>query len=572
MRDLLRVARLALPLWRWVVLGILLSFATTLAHIGLLALSSWFIASMAAAGLLGAVMDYSTPSAGVRALAIARAGGRYAERLVNHDATFRILAALRLWFFRSIEPLAPARLQQHRSGDLLSRIRADIDTLDDFYVRGIVPFFVAVLSAACLVPFLVHFDARLAYVDLAGLVLAGAVLPLLAGRQAERPGRERVQWAAELRSCMVEQVQGMAELEALGAGAFQAMRVESAEREMDTRQRRLASVQGMAEAQITAVSLVTVWASALITATLVAAARLPGPDMAMLMVVVLASFESIMPLPGVVQRFGEMAAAARRLFQIIDGKPQVVDAAGGQFPTADREGRESARAGSIGLVIRDLYFRYEPHLPWALKGFCLEAPAGSIVGISGPTGAGKSSLVSVLLRFWEYQGGSILVRERDGQAALETDLRALGPEGARRLFSVVPQSPHLFHASIRENLLIARESASEEELWCALRDAELSDFVSSLAEGLDTIVGETGREISVGEGQRLAVARALLREAPAYILDEPTEGLDDPTAEKLLQGLVRRLHGRTVIIISHRPRDHRIAEAVFRMALPVDQQ
>jgi ATP-binding cassette, subfamily C, bacterial CydC len=568
MKDLLRVARLALPLWRWVLLGILLSLGTVLAHIGLLALSSWFIASMAVAGVLGVVMDYSTPSAGVRALAIARAGGRYAERLVNHDTTFRILAELRLWFFRLIEPLAPAGLQLHRSGDLLSRIRADIDTLDDFYVRGVVPICVAILSAACLVPFLIHFDARLAWVDLAGLFLAGAALPLLAGRRAEGPGRERVKWAAELRSCMVEQVQGMAELEALGAGGFQALRVESAEREMDRRQRKLSSVQGMAEAQITAVSLITVWASTLITASLVAGGMLPGPDMAMLTVVVLASFETIMPLPGVIQRFGEMAAAARRLFQVIDGKPRLMDATR-ELPASDVEKPQSARTDSVGLVIRDLHFRYEPNLPWVLSGFSLEAPAGSIVGVSGPTGVGKSSLVSVLLRFWEYETGCILVTE--GRNTRETELRTLGAEGARRLFSVVPQSPYLFHASIKDNLVIAREGASEEELWSALRDAELSDFVASLPAGLDTIVGETGREISVGEGQRLAVARALLREAPVYILDEPTEGLDDLTAERLLDSLVRRLAGRTVIIISHRPRDHRMADAVFRMALPADQ-
>ena len=183
MKDLLRIARLALPLWRWVVLGIILSLATTLAHIGLLALSSWFIASMAVAGTLGMVMNYSTPSAGVRALAIGRAGGRYAERLVNHDATFRILATLRVWLFNRLEPLAPAALQPHRSGDLLSRIRADIDMLDDFYVRGVVPSVVAVLSAACLLPFLLHFDARLAWVDLAGLCMRGS-LPAAPGGNA----------------------------------------------------------------------------------------------------------------------------------------------------------------------------------------------------------------------------------------------------------------------------------------------------------------------------------------------------------------------------------------------------
>jgi ATP-binding cassette subfamily C protein CydC len=558
MRDLLRMARLALKLRGWVILGILLSLATMLVHIGLLALSSWFIASMAVAGVLGVVMEYAIPSAGVRALAIARAAGRYAERLVNHDTTFRILAELRIWFFRRVEPLAPSGLQRHRSGDLLSRIRADIDTLDDFYVRGVVPTCVAVLCAVCVAVFLIHFDARLALVDFAALGCAGVVMPLLAAGKARRPGHERVLRAAELRSCLVEQIQGMAELEALGAVELHAARVKAAEREMDRAQRALSSLQGAVEAQITAVSLAAVWASALILVSRVAAGKLPGPDMAMLTVVVLASFETIMPLPGVMQRFGEMAAAARRLFQIIDEKPAVTEAAPGKVPRPPRE--------SVGLAIRDLHFRYGSDNPWVFRGLSLEAPPGRVLGISGQTGAGKSTLVSILLRFWEYEKGCIQVTEGRGAGSRETDLRTLGVEGARSLFSVVPQSPYLFHSSIRENLLIAKEGVAEEEMWSALQDAELADLVRRLPAGLDTIVGETGRRISVGEGQRLAVARALLRSAPVYILDEPTEGLDDSTAERLLDRLACRLAGRTVIIISHRPRDHRRADSVFRLA------
>lgn len=565
MKDLLRIARLALPLWRWVLLGIVLSFLTTLVHVGLLALSSWFIASMAIAGALGVVMNYSMPSAGVRALAIARAGGRYAERLVNHDTTFRILAELRLWFFRRIEPLAPAALGLRRSGDLLSRIRADIDTLDDFYLKGVVPSCAAVLCVACLVPFLRAFDSRLAWVDAAGLGLAGVLFPLLAARRAMRPGRERVAWAADLRACMVEQVQGMAELEVLGAGAFQEARIERAAAEMDRRQRRLASLQGMAEAQLAAVSLAAVWASALILASLVAAGRLPGPDMAMLTVVVLASFEAVMPLPAFIQRFGEMAAAARRLFEIIDEEPRVSEVA------AIPAGADMPVGSSVGLVIQELQFRYSPELPWVHRGLSLSVPAGGRLGVAGPTGAGKSTLVGVLLRFWEYQGGSVAIVKGDGQGPSQLDLRSLDAEQARRLFSVVPQTPHLFHASIRDNLLIAKEGAAEEEIWLALRGAVLFDFVASLPEGLDTVVGETGRKISVGEAQRLAVARALLKDAPVYILDEPTEGLDDPTAEKLLESIDERLRGRTVIIISHRARDHRMTDAVLRIAPAGDQ-
>jgi ATP-binding cassette, subfamily C, bacterial CydC len=574
MRDLLRLVGLARPHWRLALLGLFLSLATLLANLGLLALSSWFIASMALAGLAGAVFDYTTAGAGVRALALGRAAGRYAERLVNHDVTFRILSALRVWFYERIEPLAPARLSSYRSGDLLSRIRADIDTLDDFYVRGVVPSIVAVLAVACILPFLAHFDARLAALDAAGLAFAGVLLPLLLRRLSARPGRERVAWAAELRASIVEEVQGMAELVALGAAEAHAGGIEAAGGEMDRRQRTLASLQGLGDAGIVAASAVAVWAAAFLLAPVVAGGGLPRADMAMLTVLVLASFETIMPLPGVMQRAGEMAAAARRLFQIIDAEPAVRE------PVATEPGAAAPAVpawlpagdgapGPVSISVRDLRFRYSPELPWAIDGLSFDLTAGSRIGIMGPTGAGKSSIVNVLLRFWDFQAGSIRVRGTD---AVEYDLGSIPTEDARRLFSVVQQAPYLFHASIRENLLIALPSPSdsagplrEGALLSALQTAQLTELIASLPDGLDTVVGETGREVSTGEIQRIAVARALLRDAPVYILDEPTEGLDDYTAGMLLDAVARRLRGRTLVVITHRERELAIVDSIVRL-------
>jgi ATP-binding cassette subfamily C protein CydC len=571
MRDLLRLVKLVRPHWRMAVLGLVLSLATLLANVGLLALSSWFIASMALAGLAGALFDYTTAGAGVRALALGRAAGRYAERLVNHDVTFRILSALRVWFYQRIEPLAPARLSPYRSGDLLSRIRADIDTLDDFYVRGVVPSIVAVLAAACILPFLAHFDGRCAAIDAAGLAFAGVLLPLALRRLSARPGRERVAWAAELRASIVEEVQGMAELVALGAADAHAGRIEAAGREMDGRQRTLASLQGLGDAGIAAASAIAVWAAAFVLAPIVAAGGLPRADMAMLTVLVLASFESIMPLPGVMQRAGEMTAAAHRLFQIIDAEPAVKEP-----PAPARFLAGEGTPGPASISARDLRFRYSPELPWVIDGLSFDIPAGARLGIVGPTGAGKSSIVNVLLRFWDFQAGSIRVFDaaggRDAADSDGYDLRSIRTEDARRLFSVVPQAPYLFHASIRENLLIAlphapdsAEPPGKEAFVSALQTAQLTELIARLPDGLDTIVGETGREISTGEMQRIAIARALLRDAPVYILDEPTEGLDDRTAVMLLDAVARRLRGKTLIIISHRERELAIVDSVFRL-------
>lgn len=560
MRDLLRLARLVLPLWRWILLGVLLALATVLAHVGLLALSSWFIASMAVAGAMGAVFNYTTPAAAVRALAIARAGGRYGERLVNHGTTFRILSSLRVWFYRRIEPLAPAGLDMHRSGDLLARIQADIDVLDDFYVRGLVPAIVAVLALAVIIPFLCLYDWRLAALDAAALACGGVIVPLLLRKPSRRAGQERVAWAAELRSLLVEEIQGLAELEALGAEEQHVEHLQSAAREMDRRQRSMSALQGLAEAGTMAAGVLAAGAAGCILVPVIGAGLLPRPDMAMLTVFMLASFEAVLPLPVMIQRAGEMAAAAHRLFEIIDAPPAVVEPAA---PVTREQGEGPAQA--IAISISGLSFRYSRESPWILRDFSLEAPAGATIGIQGPTGIGKSTLVEILLRFREYEEGSIRITTDSADRAERFELRSLGGEGARGLFSVVPQSPYLFHASIRENLLIADEAASDDEMWAALEAAALSDFVSSLSEGLNAIVGETGRELSTGEARRLAVARALLKDAPAFIFDEPTEGLDDLTAEAMLAGIEARLAGRTVLMISHRPRDLSFAGRIVHM-------
>ncbi len=557
MRVALRLLSLLLPSWRTALLGILLSVFALAANFSLLALSSWFITSMALAGAAGAFMDYTTPAAAVRALALARAGGRYAERLVNHDTTLRVLSTIRVWFFRRIEPLAPARLQAHRSGDLLGRIRADVDTLDDFYVRGVVPAVSALVALALTLPFLARFDPRIAVIDLAALAIAGVLLPLVLKRFSRAHGKERAVLSADLRASVIEHAQGMAELIALGAVQDREGDMKRKSRALAHRECRLASLQGAGDAGMIAASSLAAWAAALVLAPRVAAGSLPGAEMAMLTVLILATFEAVLPLPPVIQRAGELAAAAGRLFELIDAAPAV------QEPAAGAPAFLRGRVESLGLVIQDLRFRYAFEGPWVIDGLSMQIPAGRRVGISGPSGAGKSTLVNLLLRFWDYPQGSITLAAAGG----ETELRSLRSEDSRRLFSIVPQSLFLFHASVRENLSMAMPEGREDDdeaIRDALQSAQLSALVASLPEGLETTVGEMGHELSAGEARRLAVARALLKEAPVYVLDEPTEGLDDETADALMDALDARLRGKTVLIISHRERDFRLADKVVR--------
>ena len=551
-----RLLSLLLPSWRMALLGICLSVLALAANLSLLALSSWFITAMAVAGATGAALDYTTPAAAVRALALARAGGRYAERYVNHDTTLRILSTMRVWFFRRLEPLAPARLQAHRSGDLLGRIRADVDTLDDFYVRGVVPAVAALVAVLVLVPVLSRFDPRLAVIDLAGLLLGGLAIPLCLQRLSREPGRARVALASELRAAVVEQAQGMAELIVLGAVGEREERAAGVIRDLDRRESRLALLQGWGDAGLLAAGSLSAWCAALVLVPATVSGTVGGPTLAMLVMLVLASFESVAPLPTVLQRAGELAAAARRLFALADESP-----AAAEPPRASAVPRP-AHGTALELRVQDLRFRYSPQSPWVLDGLSFHLPAGGRLGVAGPSGVGKSTLVSLLLRFWDYEHGSITL----GTPGVE--LKSLRAEDAHALFSVVPQSPFVFHASIRENLALAfsgdgawDEAAVQE----ALAVTQLSAFVGSLPAGLDTEAGERGRELSAGEVRRLAVARALLRKAPIYVLDEPTEGLDEPTADRLMAALDARLRGKTLLVISHRPRDLRMVDQVVEL-------
>lgn len=548
MRDLLRLLRLLRPYWHWVLLGIVLSLFTVLANVGLLALSSWFIASMAIAGAAHLTMNFTLPSTGVRGLALGRTGGRYLERLVNHNTTFRVLSRLRVWFFTRLEPLAPARLSRYRSGDLLSRIRADIDTLDDFYVRGFVPVVVAFLSVAAIALFISGFSVKLMAIDLAALAAGGVLLPLLLMWLGTKPGRERVAAASNLRAAIVDGAQGSAELLAFGAleGHMEKMTALSAE--LTQSERRLNGLEGGADGGIILTSGLAMWGGTLLLVPVIAGGLLPPADIAMLSVLMLASFESIMPLPGVFKRIGEMAAAARRLFEIIDAEPAVGE------PTVQ------APAGSLAgtrLEVERLRFSYGEDEPLILDGLSFTIRKGECLAIVGPTGAGKSSLVNVLLRFWDYSGGSVRI---DG-----VELKSRGGEEVRSLFSAAEQAPFLFHATLRENLLLGDPTADDAKLKGIMRAVELGELIRTMELGLDTVVGEGGLKLSVGQARRLTVARALLKEAPFLILDEPTEGLDDATADRLLDSVALASADRAVILISHRRRDLRIADRVVKI-------
>jgi ATP-binding cassette subfamily C protein CydC len=531
--DLLRLWRLLAPQRAWMLGGAAVALLALLANVGLLAVSGWFIAAMALAGVAGSAINYFTPAALIRALAIARTGGRYAERLLTHEATFRILARLRVWLYLAIEPLAPARLDLLRSTDLLSRLQADIDTLDQVYLRLLLPAGVAAVGVLGMLGAMALFSPRVALLSAGWLLLAGVGLPWWAWRRGRAAGREALELRNALRIEAGDALAGALELRVYGAEAAWLQRVDAASEQLLARQRRLSDLAG-ASGAATGLCANLALASALALALpAVAAARLPAQDLPMLALFALGAFEAVAPLPLASQLLGEMLAAARRVFELAELPPAVAEPA-----------RPAARPTGCELSLRGLRMRYADDAPWVLDGVDLELPAGSRVALVGASGAGKSSLLHVLTRLREYQQGSVRVGG--------CELRELRGDDARELFAVLGQHDYLFHGTVLDNLLLARPDATQAEVEAACRSARLHDVIQAFPDGYLTPLGEGGALLSGGQARRLGIARALLKDAPIWLLDEPDEALDPATQRELFEALADAVRGRTLLLITHR--------------------
>jgi len=517
-------------------LGVLGGLAAAAAGVGLMSLSGWFISAAAAAGLAPAtayLFNFFMPSIGVRIFAILRTAARYGERIVTHDATFRILANLRVGFYQRLEPLAPSGLWRFRSGDILNRIVTDIEALDNLYLRALAPAAVALLVSILVFFLLAAFDAGVAATVWFALVLAGSGVSAGAALAAESAGRLIALRSAELRSRAVEGLQGLAEIIVFGAAANYKEGVRCSQSALIAGQRRLAHIRGLSAAAMHVLSGATVMTALYLGCGLVSAGRLDGAALALIALAVTAAFETVFALPAAYQFLGRTRAAGRRLLEVVETAPPV------SFTGPTRTLPERLEVAFDGVS-----FRYRPELPPALDQVSMVIPPGRRIAVVGESGAGKSTLAHVLVRFFDPEAGAVRIGGEDIRDLSETDLR--------RAVVVVSQQSHLFSATVRENLLLAKPDADEAELRSALAAARLADFVDSLPDGLDTWVGEAGKRISAGQARRLAVARAVLRSAPVWVLDEPTEGLDRITEAALVESLLVVTAGRTVLWITHR--------------------
>ncbi len=533
--PLLRLLSFVAPFQWLFALAVLLGAFTIGSSIGLMATAAYIIAS---AARHPSIADLSVAIVGVRFFGIARGLFRYLERYVSHYVTFSLLARLRVWFYASIEPLAPARLMamSRHTADLLSRLVGDIETLQNFYARLLAPPLVALVIAVAMAVFFAAFAPALALVVLAFMLAVGVALPLLAQRAGRVASRRLVETRGELSVLITDGLQGLADLLACGRAPAHAARVAACHRELMRWQMWMASFAGWQNAVGNALAHLAMWSVLLVAIPLVTSARLDGVYLPVLALAALTSFEGALALPVAFQYLEGNRESARRLFAMAaDQKPPTV---------GHRQSAVCARLPAI--AVQDLTFRYAPGEPLALDHVSFDLPAGKMLALVGESGAGKTTLVNLLLRFWECTPGAIRL---NGQ-----DLGALEPESVRRLFAVVPQPTHLFNGTIRENLLLARPNASDSEMTEAAEVAQIHAFIAARPDGYATRIGEQGLRLSGGERQRIAIARALLRDAPVLVLDEPTANLDMETERRVLRAVREwaRARARTLLVITHR--------------------
>lgn len=532
MRDLLPYLKLYKKHWFGLSLGMLLAFLTVAASIGLLTLSGWFLSAAAVAGLTIAreTFNYMLPGAFVRGFAMGRTAGRWGERVVSHNATFKLLTDLRTFFFAKLAPLIPGRVSNLRDADLLNRLVADIDAMDHVYLRLISPMVVGTLGILGLTALVSWFDLQLGLI--LGAVLLALLLtwPIVFYKLGKNNGQDLTYNRAQLRIATLDWLQGYSELTLFGAEKRYRNMIFNAQQQLLKNQFFNAHFSGLAQALLL---LANGWT--LVLMLWVAAdgvgGNSPDPMVALVAFATMASVELLMPIAGAFQHLGQTLTSARRLNEITLAEPEVT------FPQQD-----VVHDTHFAIDYQSVSFCYPETNAQVLKQIDLHIPAQHRVAIVGQTGSGKSTLIQLLNRYWDVDQGQIQIAGKPLHQWSESQLR--------QAISVVSQRVDILNGTLRDNLLMASPQAQDLTLVEVLTKVGLEKLADD--DGLDAWLGDGGRQLSGGEKRRIGIARALLHNAPILLLDEPTEGLDKQTEQQIMALFEQHFVGKTVIFITHR--------------------
>jgi ATP-binding cassette subfamily C protein CydC len=512
-------------------LATMLGAGAVAAAIGLIATSAWLI-SRSAQRPEESVLALAI--VGVQFFALARGLCRYGERLVGHDAAFRVLAEVRVNVYEQLERLAPLGLPAFRSGDLLARLVHDVDALQDVLLRVLPPFAIAIGVGAATVALVWWMLPAAGLILLVALLLAGTLVPWLTGRLATRGESRQAAARAELTASAVDLIEGAPELAVNGATSEQLARALAADSVLAQTAAASARTAGVGQGLTSLCSGLAMWGALVVGVTAVHSGRLSGVLLAGLALIPLVAFELVAGLPAAAQTLQRVRRSAARVSEVMETPPPVLEPAS----------PASLPAPPHSLRVRGLGFTYPGASRPALDGVDLDLSPGRRVAVVGPSGAGKSTLAGVLLRFLDYREGSVAL---DG-----VELADLDGDPLRTVVGLVSQDAHVFDSTLEENLRLARRQASDKQLYAALAGARLLEWTEELPDGLSTEVGERGARMSGGQRRRLAIARALLADFPVLILDEPGEHLDAPTADAIVADVLASPGKRATLLITHR--------------------
>jgi thiol reductant ABC exporter CydC subunit len=526
-RTLPTLLRLTQVRWSRCAVAAALGALTVTFGVGLMATAGYLISRAAERP---AVLSLMVAIVAVQFFGLGRPVLRYLERLWSHDLALRVLGGVRVRFFTRIEPLAPAELESYRTGDLLSRMVADVDALQNLYLRGVGPPLVALLAGAVSVGVAAAVLPAAGLLLAAGLLAGGLAVPALAAWVGARARRREAAARGELSAELVELMRGAPEIVCSGAEASALGRIRAADRAAVAVARRDALAGGMGDGLGVMVTGATVAAVLAVAVRASEEGRLDRVLIAALALLVVASFEAVTPLAATARDLAATLAAGRRVLEVRDPDPPTPPAAAPRWPFA--------------LALEGVGARYPGQERPAIAGVDLRLEPGERVALVGPSGAGKTTVVNLLLRFLDPEAGRVTLAGRS--------LRDYRLQDIRHIIAVAGQDSHLFSAGIGQNVRLARPQATDREVEQALRRAQIWDWVSRLPHGLDTLVGEAGHELSGGQRQRIVLARALLADAPVLILDEPTAHLDPATAGELIGDVFAAAAGKTILLITHR--------------------
>ena len=533
---------------RRLLLGTILAITSLSASIGLLSLSGWFLA---ASFLVGSTIlfNFFYPSSGVRGLAIGRTISRYFERLVTHDATFRVLAELRISVFKKLIPLSPSGLNHFRNSELLNRLVADVDTLDTLDLNLLSPFISAIMVITFMAIGLSFVSALLAVIICSTLLALLFIFPAIFYRLGQKSGKKIIQARAEYRSQFIEWIQLNAEFLLFGLVPQMTQKLEKTEQTWLHSQSKESQLTGFSNALLTFINGILVCVVFLLVTTAIDASSADNPEALVALVIfcVMASAEILMPIGIAFLHLGQLITAAERLNDLIEQRPLV------EFNGSTRWQKIAENQPLVRF--EKVTFNYPSNHQATLNGLSFEVNKGQKVAILGKTGSGKSTIFQLLNRHYDPTSGQILLANCNVADYPEAILRSH--------LVTLSQRVHIFSQTLRDNLLMGNPQATDEQLKLVLEQVELAYLLQE--QDLDLWLGEGGRPLSGGEQRRLGLARVLLSNAELVLLDEPTEGLDRETEQQILMLIFAHCQARTLLMITHRLQGLERFDRVYRI-------